>query len=212
MKEKSEEEINKEKNYIKVLNKEKVLEFKLNSSGFDESEIIFQNISQEDIISKIYINNYHNFKVIPNIIITKKNLTSKIKVIMDNKDYIISNSDVFLIISHHIDNSNFIDKKNLNEYFTNNRLKEKGEKVFLVGYKKSEVKKDKNRKDDELIKRIKELEKEVFDDDGKDVNKIHEIKEEIKEEKKGYSFITYLILFSLLAFTIRLVGSKFFKK
>ena len=204
MKEKSEEEINEQKNYIKILNKEKVLEFKLNHrTGFDESEIIFQNISQSDIISKIYINNYKYFKVIPNIITTKKNSTSKIKVIMDNKDYLISNSDVFLIISHSIDNS--IETKNLNEFFKSNGLKEKGEKVFLIGYKKSEEKKERNKREEELIKRIKELEKEVFDDIGQDIN-------DIKEEKKGYSLITYLILFSLLIFAISLIMSKFFKK
>ena len=206
MKEKSDEEINETKQYIKILNKEKVLEFKSNhKSGFEEAEIIIQNITQEDIISKIYINNYKNFKVIPNIIISPKNSTSKIKVMMDNKDYTISNSDVFLIISHPIENTKTIDKKNLNEYFKNNEFKEKGEKVFLVGYKKGEEKKDKNKcKDGDLIKRIKELEKEVFDDAGKDINVI--------KNESGSSYITYLILFSLLVFAISLIISKFFKK
>ena len=65
--------------YIKVLNKEKVLEFKLNkNSGFEESEIIIQNNHQKNIISKIYINNYKNFKCSKNIVITPINYESKI--------------------------------------------------------------------------------------------------------------------------------------
>ena len=40
-----------EMEFIKVLNKEKVLEFKLNkNSGFEESEIIIENILNENII------------------------------------------------------------------------------------------------------------------------------------------------------------------
>ena len=125
-----EEKIKKDEvEFIKVLNKEKVLEFKLNkNSGFEESEIIIENISNQNMISKIYINNYKQFKCSPNILTLQKNSTSKIKVTMDNKGYTISNSDVFLIISHPLENSEEIsDPKKLNEIFMNNNLKEKGQ-------------------------------------------------------------------------------------
>ena len=46
-----EEKTEANENFIKVLNKEKVLEFKLNpKSGFEESEIIIKNNSKENII------------------------------------------------------------------------------------------------------------------------------------------------------------------
>ena len=48
MEEKNNIEEEKLKEYIKILNKEKVLEFKLNQkSGFDESEIIAKNIREK---------------------------------------------------------------------------------------------------------------------------------------------------------------------
>ena len=202
----------KENSYIKILNKEKVLEFKNNTkSGYDESEIIIQNISNQNIISKIYINNYKNYKCTPNIIITSQNSTSKIKVTMDNKDYTILNSDIFLIISHPIDNSfKEFDPKKLNEYFKNNELKEKGQKVFLVAYKKRIQNKEK-KNDDELIKKIKELEKEVFDD-------IEEVKtEEINSNtntsnSKSSSIYAYLIIFGLLVFFVNSLIAKLLKK
>ena len=129
--------------YIKVLNKEKVLEFQLNQiTGFDESEIIIQNISPKNIVSKIYINNYKHFKCSPNIISISKNSTAKIKVVKDDKNYAISNSDIFLIISHPMDNQQEKDEKKLNEIFKNNGYKEQGQKIFLVGYKKGEEKKE----------------------------------------------------------------------
>ena len=197
----------KDKNYIRILNKEKVLEFKYNNqSGFDESEIIIQNTSKENIISKIYINNYKNYKCSPNIIITSQNSTSKIKVTMDNKDYTISNSDIFLIISHPVDNSlKESDSQKLNEYFKNNEFKEKGQKIFLVGYKKEIQKKEK--KDDELIKKIKELEKEVFDD----INIIKSKEETISTNSKS-SIYVYLIIFGLLIFIVNSFLGKFLKK
>ena len=197
----------KDKNYIRILNKEKVLEFKYNNqSGFDESEIIIQNTSNENIISKIYINNYKNYKCSPNIIITSQNSTSKIKVTMDNKNYTISNSDIFLIISHPVDNSlKESDSQKLNEYFKNNEFKEKGQKIFLVGYKKELQKKEK--KDDELIKKIKELEKEVFDD----IN-IIKSKEEITSTNSKSSIYVYLIIFGLLIFIVNSFLGKFLKK
>ena len=201
-----------EKNYIKILNKEKVLEFKNNNqSGYDESEIIIQNISNENIISKIYINNYKNYKCIPNIIVTSQNSISKIKVTMDNKDYTILNSDIFLIISHPVDNSfNESDPKMLNEYFKNNGFKEKGQKIFLVAYK--EVIQKKEKKDDELIKKIHELEKEVFDD-------IEEVKTEETNNNinninkpKSSSIYVYLVVFGVLVFFINSLLSKLLKK
>ena len=100
MEEKNNIEEEKSKEYIKILNKEKVLEFKLNQkSGFDESEIIVKNICEKNIISKIYINNQKYFKFIPNIFLLPKNSDKKIKVVMDNKDYIISNKDIFPSVS-----------------------------------------------------------------------------------------------------------------
>ena len=192
-----------EKEYIKVINKEKVLEFKYDeNSGFEESEIILENKTQENIISKIYINNYKYFKCSPNILIITKNSISKIKVMMDNKDYLISNSDIFLIISHPLDNfSEEYDEKKMNEIFKSNNYKEKGQKIFLVGYKKKVEKKEE--KEDELVKRIKELEKEVFEGVKEEKEKKEvdskEIKEkEIKKKTSFCSFVCLLILYSLL--------------
>ena len=203
-----EEKIKKDEvEFIKVLNKEKVLEFKLNkNSGFEESEIIIQNISNQNIISKIYINNYKQFKCSPNILTLQKNSTSKIKVTMDNKGYTISNSDVFLIISHPLENSQEIsEQKKLNEIFMNNNYKEKGQKVFLVGYKKKE--KHEEKKEDELVKKIKELEKEVLEG---------VFKEEIKKEKEIkktnlFSCSTYLIICVFLVPIINFFILKYFK-
>ena len=178
-----EEKTEANENFIKVLNKEKVLEFKLNQkSGFEESEIIIKNSSKENIISKVYINNYKQFKCCPSILTLQNNATCKIKVIMDNKDYTISNSDVFLIISHPFENSEEIsDEKKLNEIFKNNNLKEKGQKEFLVGYKKKE--KHEEKKEDELVKKIKELEKEVLEDVTKEEKeKIEELGKEVLED------------------------------
>ena len=196
-----------EMEFIKVINKEKVLEFKLNkNSGFEESEIIIENISNQNIISKIYINNYKQFKCSPNILTLQKNSTSKIKVTMDNKGYTISNSDVFLIISHPLENSEEIsDPKKLNEIFMNNNYKEKGQKVFLVGYKKKE--KHEEKKEDELVKKIKELEKEVLEG---------VFKEEIKKEKEIkktnlFSCSTYLIICVFLVPIINFFILKYFK-
>ena len=127
---------------------------------------------------------------------------------MDNKDYTISNSDIFLIISHPVDNSlKDSDSQKLNEYFKNNEFKEKGQKIFLVAYKKRIEKKEK--KDDELIKKINELEKEVFDD-------IEEVKtEEIDSNisnSKSTSIYVYLIIFGLLVFIVNSLLAKLLKK
>ena len=171
--------------YVKVLNPEKVLEFKRNSSSdMDEAEIIIENISQENIISKIYINNYSHFKCTPNIVMINKNSPTKIKVVVDDKNYKVSNSDVFLIISHPVKEQ--VDDGNLNTFFKNNSsFKEKGQKLFLIGYKKEE-KIDNDSKDDKLINKIKELEKQVFEKSEEDIsdknedNKIKEKEGEIK--------------------------------
>ena len=202
--------------YIKVLNKEKVLEFKLNkNSGFEESEIIIQNNHQKNIISKIYINNYNNFKCSTNIVITPINSESKIKVTMDNKDYHISNSDVFLIISYPIDNPpENLDNKNLIEYFKNNECKEKGQKLFLIGYKKGIIKKEK--KEDNLVNKIKELEKKVFEDaevEKREIKIEKEKDEEIKiSSSSKSSYINYLIIFGLLVLGINVILFQFLKK
>ena len=171
--------------YVKVLNPEKVLEFKRSSSSdMDEAEIIIENISQENIISKIYINNYSHFKCTPNIVMINKNSPTKIKVVVDDKNYKVSNSDVFLIISHPVKEQ--VDDGNLNTFFKNNSsFKEKGQKLFLIGYKKEE-KIDNASKDDKLINKIKELEKQVFEKSEEDIsdknedNKIKEKEGEIK--------------------------------
>ena len=228
-----EKSVENQSQYIKVLNKEKVLEFQLNQiTGFDESEIIFQNISQKNIVSKIYINNYKHFKCSPNIISLSKNSTVKIKVIKDDKNYTLTNSDIFLIISHPMDNQQEKDEKKLNEIFKNNGYKDQGQKIFLVGYKKSEEKKE--NKEDELVKKIKELEKEVFEKAKVDNVEIKkeikndvktEIKNEIKNdikteirneipktEKQSTSIITYLIILGLLVLVFNFFLAKFIKK
>ena len=167
--------------YVKVLNPEKVLEFKRNSSSdMDEAEIIIENISQENIISKIYINNYSHFKCTPNIVMINKNSPTKIKVVVDDKNYKVSNSDVFLIISHPVKEQ--VDDGNLNTFFKNNSsFKEKGQKLFLIGYKKEE-KIDNASKDDKLINKIKELEKQVFEKSEEDINDKNE-DNKIKEKE-----------------------------
>ena len=167
--------------YVKVLNPEKVLEFKRNSSSdMDEAEIIIENISQENIISKIYINNYSHFKCTPNIVMINKNSPTKIKVVVDDKNYKVSNSDVFLIISHPVKEQ--VDDGNLNTFFKNNSsFKEKGQKLFLIGYKKEE-KIDNVSKDDKLINKIKELEKQVFEKSEEDINDKNE-DNKIKEKE-----------------------------
>ena len=67
--------ISKKLEFIKVLNPEKILEFKRNnSSGFDEAEIVIKNIEKDNnVISKIYINNFNHFKCSPNISVINKN-------------------------------------------------------------------------------------------------------------------------------------------
>ena len=167
--------------YVKVLNPEKVLEFKRNSSSdMDEAEIIIENISQENIISKIYINNYSHFKCTPNIVMINKNSPTKIKVVVDDKNYKVSNSDVFLIISHPVKEQ--VDDGNLNTFFKNNSsFKEKGQKLFLIGYKKEE-KIDNVSKDDKLINKIKELEKQIFEKSEEDINDKNE-DNKIKEKE-----------------------------
>ena len=167
--------------YVKVLNPEKVLEFKRNSSSdMDEAEIIIENISQENIISKIYINNYSHFKCTPNIVMINKNSPTKIKVVVDDKKYKVSNSDVFLIISHPVKEQ--VDDGNLNTFFKNNSsFKEKGQKLYLIGYKKEE-KIDNVSKDDKLINKIKELEKQVFEKSEEDINDKNE-DNKIKEKE-----------------------------
>ena len=180
-----EENTNSKKDYVKVLNPEKVLEFKRNSSSdMDEAEIIIENISQENIISKIYINNYSHFKCTPNIVMINKNSSKKIKVVVDDKNYKFSNSDVFLIISHPVKEQ--VDDANLNTFFKNNSsFKENGQKLFLIGYKK-EKKIDNESKDDKLINKIKELEKQVFEkseEEISDKNEDSKIKEKEGEVK-----------------------------
>ena len=184
-----EESIPEKKDYIKVLNPEKVLEFKKNDSNLDEAEIVLENIDQENIIiSKIYINNFSHFKCSPNIIVLNKNSTKKIKVIVDDNNYKVSNSDIFLVISHPIkdqENVNDMDDKKLNDYFKGDKsFKENGQKLYLIGYKKEDKKSVNISKDDKLLNKIRELEKQVFEHDEKTINQKKEEKEvEINEKK-----------------------------
>ena len=205
-------------NYIKVINKEKVLEFKKNISlGFDEAEIIIENqLNDSSIISKIYINNYKYFKSLPNIAIINKNSTKKIKIIVDDKNYKVSDSDIFLIISHPIKEEEIkkdINDKNLNEFFKNKKFKEKGQKLFMIGNKIEEENNNnnKNLKNDKLMEKIRELEKEAYEQEEikKEETKIEETKKEenkeiIKDNKKNRIMIyVYLgILILLVAFIL----------
>ena len=169
------------KEFIKVLNPEKILEFKKNnSSGFDEAEIVIKSNDQSNsIISKIYINNFKHYKCFPNIAVINKNSTKKIKVIVDDKKYKVTDLDIFLIISHPIQEEESIknlDDKKLNEFFKNNSFKENGQKLYMVGYTKREEENKRNLKNDELVNKIRELEKQAFDQQEKD--------EEIKNKEK----------------------------
>ena len=212
-----EENANSKKDYVKVLNTEKVLEFKRNSSSdMDEAEIIIENISQENSISKIYINNYSHFKCTPNIVMINKNSSKKIKVVVDDKNYKVSNSDVFLIISHPVKEQ--VDDGDLNTFFKNNiSFKENGQKLFLIGYKK-EKKIDNESKDDKLINKIKELEKQVFEkseeeiSDKKEDSKIKEKEGEVKPPSDKNNSNNYFILGGLLLLVVSILLYKLLKK
>jgi hypothetical protein len=203
--------------YVKVLNPEKVLEFKRNSSSdMDEAEIIIENISQENSISKIYINNYSHFKCTPNIVMINKNSSKKIKVVVDDKNYKVSNSDVFLIISHPVKEQ--VDDANLNTFFKNNSsFKENGQKLFLIGYKK-EKKIDNESKDDKLINKIKELEKQVFEKSEEEINdknedsKIKEKEGEVKPPSIKKNSNNYYILGGILLLVGSILLYKLLKK
>ena len=212
-----EENTNSKKDYVKVLNPEKVLEFKRNSSSdMDEAEIIIENISQENSISKIYINNYSHFKCTPNIVMINKNSSKKIKVVVDDKKYKVSNSDVFLIISHPVKEQ--VDDANLNTFFKNNSsFKENGQKLFLIGYKK-EKKIDNESKDDKLINKIKELEKQVFEKSEEEINdknedsKIKEKEGEVKPPSIKKNSNNYYILGGILLLVGSILLYKLLKK
>ena len=212
-----EENANEKNDYVKVLNPEKVLEFKRNSSSdMDEAEIIIENISQENSISKIYINNYIHFKCLPNIVMINKNSSKKIKVVVDDKNYKVSNSDVFLIISHPVKEQ--VDDGDLNTFFKNNiSFKENGQKLFLIGYKK-EKKIDNESKDDKLINKIKELEKQVFEKSEEDINdknednKIKEKEGEVKPPSDKNNSNNYYILGGILLLVGSILLYKLLKK
>ena len=212
-----EENTNSKKDYVKVLNTEKVLEFKRNSSSdMDEAEIIIENISQENSISKIYINNYIHFKCLPNIVMINKNSSKKIKVVVDDKNYKVSNSDVFLIISHPVKEQ--VDDGDLNTFFKNNiSFKENGQKLFLIGYKK-EKKIDNESKDDKLINKIKELEKQVFEKSEEEISdknedsKIKEKEGEVKPPSDKNNSNNYFILGGLLLLVVSILLYKLLKK
>ena len=226
------EESAKEKiDFIKVLNTEKILEFKKNSStGFDEAEITIENNAKDSmVISKIYINNYAHFKCVPNIAVINKNSTIKIKVILNDKNYKVSNSDIFLIISHPVkeEDTNNMNNQKLNEFFKNNLFKEKGQKLFMIAYKKEEKENHKIIGGDALMEKIKELEKQVFEqkdvieEDAKE--KIEEKEKEKEKEKKPKieeanvtanknSNSIYLLCLSLLVLLSAFIFYKLLKK
>ena len=204
---------------IKVLNDEKILEFKKStSSGYDEAEIVLENSSNETVISKIYINNYKHFKCSPIISIINKNSRKNFKVIIDDKNYKVSDNDIFLIISYPVnpgDNLEKLDESSLNGFFKNNSLKEKGKKLYLVGYKKEENQIKENSEGDELTDKIKELEKQVYEqkeNENIEKDKVKKTYQEIKQKvNRKMSNVNYIYV-GLIVLGVAFIAYKLFKK
>ena len=204
---------------IKVLNDEKILEFKKSiSSGYDEAEIVLENSSNETVISKIYINNYKHFKCSPIISIINKNSKKNFKVIIDDKNYKVSDNDIFLIISYPVnpgDNLEKLDESSLNEFFKNNSLKEKGKKLYLVGYKKEEKQIKENSEGDELTDKIRELEKQVYEqkeNENIEKDKVKKTYQEIKQKvNRKMSNVNYIYV-GLIILGVAFIAYKLFKK
>ena len=211
-------------NDLKILNYEKVLEFKANQDGFDEAEISLKNESNKNsFLCKIYINNYTHFKCQPNIINIPQNSSAKIKVLSNDINYRISESDIFLILSLPIEDESSLlnkDNKQLDIFFKDNG-KDKMVKLFLIGNKKE---KEKQLKKDEYIEKIKNLEKEVFEkqekeqiepkSDKKDVNpepkKILETKTNLKNTSSSSKYT--LLVFSIIIISLSILLFKILKK
>jgi len=211
-------------NDLKILNYEKVLEFKANQDGFDEAEISLKNESNKNsFLCKIYINNYTHFKCQPNIINIPQSSSAKIKVLSNDINYKISESDIFLILSLPIEDESSLlnkDNKQLDIFFKDNG-KDKMVKLFLIGNKKE---KEKQLKKDEYIEKIKNLEKEVFEkqekeqiepkSDKKDVNpepkKILETKTNLKNTSSSSKYT--LLVFSLIIISLSILLFKILKK
>lgn len=156
-----------QKEFIKVINKEKVLEFKKDEKkNSTEAEISLENNTDEPIISKIYINHHKHFKCSSNVFITPRKSKNKIKVFLTDNEHNITTEDIFLIVSHPLFekiNINEIDNKKADEIFKNNKTyKEKGQKIFLLCYfeKKEEIIDEVDKS--ELIKKINELQKILY--------------------------------------------------
>lgn len=174
--------------FIKILNKEKVLEFKTNEkTNSTEAEISLENNTDQPLISKIYINHHKHFKCSSTVIITSPKSKNNVKVFLTNNQHNITNEDIFLILSHPLIeklNINEIDNKKADEIFKSNKIyKEKGQKIFLVCYhdKKEEIIKDEDDKS-ELMNKIRELQKQLYKEP--ESMKKEEKKKEI-ENKKG---------------------------
>ena len=211
-------------NDLKILNYEKVLEFKANQDGFDEAEISLKNESNKNsFLCKIYINNYTHFKCQPNIINIPQSSSAKIKVLSNDINYKISESDIFLVLSLPIEDESSLlnkDNKQLDIFFKDNG-KDKMVKLFLIGNKKG---KEKQLKKDEYIEKIKNLENEVFEkqekeqiepeSDKKDMNPEPKNTPEIKTNLKNTSSSSKytLLVFSLIIISLSILLFKILKK
>ena len=96
-------------------------------------------------------------------------------------------------------------------------FKENGQKLFLIGYKKEE-KIDNESKDDKLINKIKELEKQVFEKSEEEISdknedsKIKEKEGEIKPPSDKNNSNNYYILGGLLLLVASILLYKLLKK
>ena len=210
-----------QKEYIKSLNPGKILNFTKNiQTNTIESEIFFENVTEQKIITKVYINSYLNFKCSPNIIITPPKSKNKVKVFLTNSGHKITISDVFLLITHPLnDNIDESDNSKLNELFKSHKsFKESGQKLFLTAFTEDENINTNNvneQDNSELIEKIKELEKKLYTP-PEDIYKKEEInkeKEIIENQKKDNKNNTYIYIgLGILALVGSIILYKFLKK
>lgn len=207
--------------YVKTLNHEKILNFSKNTkTNTIESEILFENISDKKVITKVYINNYLNFKCSPNIIVTLPKSKNKIKVFLSNTEHKISISDIFLLLTHPInDDINDSDDVKLNELFKNNKnFKEKGQKLFLTAFSEDEninINNINEENKNELIEKIKELEKKLYKqpENVKKDEKLNKKKENVENQQKGNMNNTYVYIgLGILALVGSIILYKVLKK
>lgn len=209
-----------QKEYIKSLNPGKILNFSKNTkTNTIESEILFENVTDQKIITKVYINSKLNFKCSPSIIITPPKSENKIKVFLTNSEHNISISDILLLITHPInDNVNEADNIKLNEFFKNNKnLKESGQKLFLYAFTEDQNTNNENEEDkSELIEKIKELENKLYKppENMKKEEKLNQEKENIENPKKNNNYNnTYIYIgLGILALVGSIILYKVIKK